>query len=145
MVITLLAATAISMIMGEITEALTILAIVIINAVLGFSQEMHTEKTMEALEKLAAPRARVFRDNELTEIPAEEVVPGDLVAVEAGDRIPAVGVLINSNSLQIDESMLQVSQCLYLKKLKPWSLMTNPLKRIKYIWVVLPLVEQVVL
>ena len=68
MVITLLAATAISMIMGEITEALTILAIVIINAVLGFSQEMHTEKTMEALEKLAAPRARVFRDNELTEI-----------------------------------------------------------------------------
>lgn len=106
MVITLLAATAISMIMGEITEALTILAIVIINAVLGFSQEMHTEKTMEALEKLAAPRARVFRDNELTEIPAEEVVPGDLVAVEAGDRIPADGVLINSNSLQIDESML---------------------------------------
>ena len=106
MVLVLLAATAISMIMGEVTEAMTVLAIVFINAFLGFYQELHTEKTMEALEKLAAPKAKVFRDNELREIQAEEIVPGDLVLLEAGDRIPADGMLVEANDLQVDESML---------------------------------------
>ncbi|ANX00655.1 ATPase [Thermoclostridium stercorarium subsp. leptospartum DSM 9219] len=106
MVLVLLAATAISMIIGDITEAITILAIVFINALLGFYQEMHTEKIMEAIEKLAAPKAKVIRDNEMREIPAEEVVPGDLTVIEAGDRIPADGVLIMANELQVDESML---------------------------------------
>ncbi|NLZ52609.1 MAG: cation-translocating P-type ATPase, partial [Thermoanaerobacteraceae bacterium] len=106
MVLILLSATAISMIMGDITEALTILTIVFINALLGFYQEMHTEKTMEALEKLAAPKAKVIRDNELREISAEEIVPGDLIVIEAGDRIPADGTLIMSSDLQVDESML---------------------------------------
>lgn len=106
MVLVLLGATAISMVMGEVTEAITVLAIVFINAFLGFYQEMHTEKTMEALEKLAAPKAKVYRENELREIPAEEIVPGDLILIEAGDRIPADGILIEANNLQVDESML---------------------------------------
>ncbi len=129
MVITLLAATAISMIMGEITEALTILAIVIINAILGFYQEMHTEKTMEALEKLAAPKARVYRDNELNEISAEEIVPGDLVAIEAGDRIPADGILITSSNLQIDESMLTGESMPVTKEVKSMGLKNESFKK----------------
>jgi Ca2+-transporting ATPase len=106
MVLVLLGATAISMIMGEITEAMTVLAIVFINAFLGFYQELHTEKTMEALEQLAAPKAKVYRENELREIQVEEIVPGDLVLIEAGDRIPADGFLVDANDLQVDESML---------------------------------------
>ena len=106
MVLVLLGATAISMIIGDITEAVTILAIVFINALLGFYQEMHTEKIMEAIERLAAPKAKVIRDGELQEISAEEVVPGDLVVIEAGDRIPADGVLVTANELLVDESML---------------------------------------
>jgi len=106
MVLVLLGATALSMIMGDITEALTILAIVLLNSLLGFYQEIHTEKTMEALAQLAAPRAKVFRDNELCELPADEIVPGDLILLEAGDRIPADGYLIDSNELQADESLL---------------------------------------
>ncbi len=116
MVLVLLGATAISMLMGEITEALTVLAIVFINAFLGFYQEMHTEKTMEALEKLAAPRAKVYRDTELREIQAEEIVPGDLVLIEAGDRVPADGYLVEASDLQVDESMLTGESMPVLKK-----------------------------
>ncbi|NLX75814.1 MAG: cation-translocating P-type ATPase [Clostridiaceae bacterium] len=119
MVLILLGATAVSMVMGDITEALTILTIVFINALLGFYQEMHTEKTMEALEKLAAPKAKVIRDNELHEISAEEVVPGDLIVIEAGDRIPADGILIMSNDLQVDESMLTGESIPVLKEVTP--------------------------
>lgn len=118
MVLVLLAAIAISMIMGDVTESLTILAIVILNALLGFYQEMHTEKAMEALEKLAAPKAKVFRDNELHEISAEEIVPGDLIAIEAGDIIPADGVLTMCSDLQVDESMLTGESIPVMKDVK---------------------------
>ena len=119
MVLVLLGATALSMIMGEITEALTILGIVLLNSLLGFYQEIHTEKTMEALAQLAAPKAKVFRDNELCELPAEELVPGDLILLEAGDRIPADGYLIDSNELQVDESLLTGESMPVLKKALP--------------------------
>jgi Ca2+-transporting ATPase len=119
MVLVLLGATALSMIMGEITEALTILVIVLLNSLLGFYQEIHTEKTMEALAQLAAPKAKVFRDNELCELPAEELVPGDLILLEAGDRIPADGYLIDSNELQVDESLLTGESMPVLKKALP--------------------------
>jgi Ca2+-transporting ATPase len=119
MVLVLLGATALSMIMGEITEALTILVIVLLNSLLGFYQEIHTEKTMEALAQLAAPKSKVFRDNELCELPAEELVPGDLILLEAGDRIPADGYLIDSNELQVDESLLTGESMPVLKKALP--------------------------
>jgi Ca2+-transporting ATPase len=106
MVIILLASTAVSVFMGEITEAATIIAIVIINAIMGFAQEYRTERTLDALKDLAAPTAKVIREGKLKTIPAEEVVPGDLVVLEAGDRAPADAVLVEASSLQVDESLL---------------------------------------
>lgn len=106
MVLILLASTAISAFMGEMTEAVTIIAIVIINAILGFIQEFRTERTMEALKGLAAPTAKVVRGGKAVTLPADEIVPGDLVLLEAGDRVPADAVLIEVNSLQVDESLL---------------------------------------
>jgi P-type Ca2+ transporter type 2C len=106
MILILLISTAISGLMGEMTEAVTIIAIVIINAILGFIQEFRTEKTMEALKGLAAPFAKVFRDGNLSSIPAEMIVPGDLIELEAGDRVPADAVLVESRGLQVDESLL---------------------------------------
>lgn len=106
MVLILIACTLISAFMGEITEAVTIIAIVIINAVLGFIQEYRTEKTIEALKGLAAPMAKVIRDDKLVEIPAENIVPGDLIVLEAGDRVPADAVLVEANGLFVDESIL---------------------------------------
>lgn len=106
MVLILLASTAISAFMGEITEAATIIAIIIVNAILGFIQEYRTEKTMEALKGLAAPTAKVIRGGKPITIPAEEIVLGDLIVLEAGDRVPADALLIETNSLQVDESLL---------------------------------------
>lgn len=106
MVMILLASTAVSAFMNEITEAVTIVAIVIINAILGFIQEYRTERTMEVLRGLAAPNAKVIREGKLNYIPAENVVPGDLIVFETGDRIPADAVLVEAISLQIDEALL---------------------------------------
>jgi len=106
MIIILLASTLVSVFMGEITEAVTIIAIVIINAVLGFIQEYRTERTMEALKGLSAPTARVVRDGSTVEIPAERIVPGDLIVLEAGDRVPADAFLIEAIGIQVDESLL---------------------------------------
>lgn len=106
MVIILMVSTVISAFMGDITEAVTIIAIVILNAILGFVQEFRTEKTMEALKSLAAPVAKVLRGGKQASIPAEQVVPGDLILLETGDRIPADAVLLESVNLQVDESLL---------------------------------------
>lgn len=106
MVIILLISTAISAFMGEITEAVTIIAIVILNAVLGFVQEFRTEKTIEALKSLAAPAARVIRNGRQVSVPAEQIVPGDLIVLETGDRVPADAVLVESSNTQADESLL---------------------------------------
>ena len=98
--------TVISAFMGEMTEAVTIIAIVILNAVLGFVQEYRTEKTMEALKSLAAPAAKVIRSGKQLSIPAEEVVPGDIIVLETGDRVPADGILSDGRNIQADESLL---------------------------------------
>jgi P-type Ca2+ transporter type 2C len=106
MVLILLASTAISIFMGEVTEALTIIAIVVVNAIMGFIQEYRTERTMEALKGLAAPTARVIRSGKAAAIPAEQIVPGDLILLEAGDRVPADAVLVECNNLHVDEALL---------------------------------------
>jgi len=106
MVLILLASTAISAFIGDMTEAATIIAIVILNAILGFVQEYRTEKTMEALKSLAAPTAKVIRSGKQISIPSHQIVPGDLIILEAGDRVPADAALIESMSLQVDESLL---------------------------------------
>lgn len=106
MIIILIVSSIISFFMGENSEGIAILAIVILNGFLGFFQEVRTEKAMEALMNMAAPHARVLRDGAIKDIPADMVVPRDLVILEAGNRVPADAVLIESNSLFADESML---------------------------------------
>lgn len=106
MVIILMISTVISGFMGEMTEAVTIIAIVLVNAIMGFVQEFKTEKTMEALKSLAAPSAKVIRDEQQVSIPAEEIVPGDILVIEAGDRIAADAAILESSSLHVDESLL---------------------------------------
>ncbi len=106
MVIILMISTVISGFMGEMTEAVTIIAIVVVNAIMGFVQEFKTEKTMEALKSLAAPSAKVIRNQQQVSIPAEEIVPGDVLVIEAGDRIAADAAILESSSLHVDESLL---------------------------------------
>ncbi len=106
MTIILLASTVVSLIMGEHMEAVAIVVIVFLNAVLGFTQEYRTEKTLEALKNMAAPSARVRRDGKNVTIPASEIVPGDIVLLSAGDKVPADARLVEVVSLQCDESLL---------------------------------------
>ena len=105
-VIMLLIAIAISVLIGEIIDASTICAIVVLNSVVGFVQEYRSEKAMEAMKKLTAPRARVLRDRKEMLTPAREVVPGDIVLLEAGDRIPADSRLLEVVDLKTDEAVL---------------------------------------
>ena len=102
----LIGATILSAFMGEKADAITIIIIVIMNAVLGFIQEYKTEKSLEALKSLAAPTAKTIRDEEVKVVNAEHLVPGDLVILESGDRIPADCMLLEGNNLLVDESLL---------------------------------------
>src|SRR3972149_1950135 len=105
-VIMLLVATAISLLIGETVDALTIAVIVILNSVVGFIQEYRSEKAMEAMKKLTAPKARVLRDGGEVVIPGREIVPGEIVLLEAGDRVPADGRLLEVVDLKADEAVL---------------------------------------
>ena len=106
MVLVLLAATVVSGLLGEIADAVTIMAILIINAILGFIQEYRAERSMESLRSLTAPEARVLRDGEEKRIPAAELVPGDIVLLEAGDRIPADVRWLQAVNLEVEEAAL---------------------------------------
>jgi Ca2+-transporting ATPase len=105
-VIMLLVATIISFLIGETVDAITIAVIVILNSVVGFVQEYRSEKAMEAMKKLTAPKAHVIRDGNETMVDAREIVPGDIVLLEAGDRVPADGRLIETVDLKADEAVL---------------------------------------
>ena len=105
-VIMLLIATGISFLIGETIDASTIAAIVVLNSVVGFVQEYRSERAMEAMKKLTAPKAHVLRDGGEAIIPAREVVPGDIVLLEAGDRVPADGRLLEVVDLKTDEAVL---------------------------------------
>ena len=106
MVMVLIGAALISGLIGEVADTITILAIIIINACLGFIQERRAERSMDALKKLTAPEATVIRDGEEATIAASELVPGDLVLLETGDRIPADIRLIQLANMEVDESLL---------------------------------------
>lgn len=106
MVIVLLCATVVSGIIGAMADAVTIMAIVILNAILGFVQEYRAERSLEEIKKLASPFARVIRDGEKLSIPTRELLTGDIVIIEAGDRIPADLRLLEASSLEIDEASL---------------------------------------
>lgn len=105
-VLILIAAAVISGSMGEWTDTAAILAIVLLNAVLGFFQEERAERALAELQNLAAPSAKVIRDAKLAVVPARSLVPGDLVEVEAGDNIPADLRLLTSFALQVQEASL---------------------------------------
>jgi P-type Ca2+ transporter type 2C len=106
MVLVLLGATLVSGLLQEYSDAITILVIVMVNAVLGFIQEFKAERSLEALRDLTAPTARVLREGARTEIPAEELVPGDIVVLEAGDRIPADIRICEERQLSVNEAPL---------------------------------------
>ena len=91
---------------GTPVEALAILAVLLLNAGLGVLQEYRSERALDELEKLSSPHVWVFRDGSLEQRNATELVPGDLVRVEAGDRVPADGIAVRPESLGADESLL---------------------------------------
>ncbi|MDR3590285.1 MAG: cation-translocating P-type ATPase [Negativicutes bacterium] len=106
MVLVLLAATLISGLLGEYTDAVTILAIVLINAGLGFVQEHRAEQSMDALKRLSAPTARVVRNGTIQHIPARDLVPGDILLLEPGDIIAADARLAAASNLEAEEAAL---------------------------------------
>lgn len=106
MVLVLLAATLISGLLGEYTDAVAIIAIIVLNGILGFLQEYRAEKSLASLRELTAPTARVLREGRKWVIPAADLVPGDIVFLEAGDRVPADLRLLQGQGLEIEESSL---------------------------------------
>ncbi|MBX6394139.1 MAG: calcium-translocating P-type ATPase, SERCA-type [Alicyclobacillaceae bacterium] len=106
MVLVLLAATLISGLLGEYTDAVAIIAIIIVNGILGFLQEYRAEKSLASLRELTAPVAHVLRGGKKWLVPAADLVPGDVVFLEAGDRVPADLRLLQGQGLEIEESSL---------------------------------------
>ncbi len=106
MIIILIISAVISIFLHEYADAIAILIIVFLNAILGFTQEYRAEKAMEALKDMAVPRVHVRRDGRVQEIEAKHLVPGDIVVLEAGNRIPADGRLVESQNLRIQEAVL---------------------------------------
>lgn len=106
LMIILITATLVSILVGEIVDAVTILAILVASAFLGFFQEYRAEKALEALKKMLSPTITVLRDGREVEVPSRKLVPGDVMILEAGDKIPADGRLIAAINLQVDESAL---------------------------------------
>ncbi|MGA9349282.1 MAG: HAD-IC family P-type ATPase, partial [Anaerolineae bacterium] len=102
----LIVSAVISFFLGEYVDSGAIMAIVILNAILGVVQESKAEEALAALQKMAAPNAEVLRDGHLLTIPAREVVPGDVVILETGNYIPADVRLIESANLRIEEASL---------------------------------------
>lgn len=106
MVIILLISAVISVVLHEVTDAIVILIIVVLNALLGFTQEYRAERAMAALKKMAAPRVKVRRDGHLIEISSRELVPGDVIQLDAGDAVPADCRLIEAVNLRVQEAVL---------------------------------------
>ena len=106
LVILLIVASLISLILGDFIEAAAIMAIVILNAILGVVQESRAEEALAALKKMSAPEAQVIRDGVQQPIPTRELVPGDLVVLETGNYVPADLRLLEAINLQVNESSL---------------------------------------
>jgi Ca2+-transporting ATPase len=102
----LLGAVVVSAAVGHYMDAGVIAGVLLINAIIGYVQESRSEKAMEALLAMTAPRAKVLRDSQLHLVSATEVVPGDIVKLEAGDKVPADARIVEASNLQVDESML---------------------------------------
>jgi Ca2+-transporting ATPase len=106
LMIILLIATGLSLAVGETVDAIIILIIVFASAGLGFTQEYRSEKAVEALKKMTSPNALVIRDGKETKIPASQLVPGDIMLLYTGDKIPADARLIEAHNLKVEEAAL---------------------------------------
>jgi Ca2+-transporting ATPase len=106
LIIILLIATGLSIYLGEITDAIVIIAIVLACAILGFVEEYRSEKALEALKKMTAPTAMVLRDGKEVKVQASEIVPGDIILLYTGDKVPADARLIEAINLKVDEAPL---------------------------------------
>jgi len=106
MVIVLLISALITFFLHEYVDSIVILVIVILNTILGFTQEYRAEQAMAALKKMAVPKVRVRRDSHIIEIQAQDLVPGDILFLEAGNSIPADGSIIEVSNLRIQEAVL---------------------------------------
>lgn len=106
MVMILIVAAIISMFSGNEESTIVIFAVLVMNAVLGTVQHIKAEKSLESLKQLSAPDAKVIRDGRKQEIPAKDVVPGDILELEAGDMVAADGRILHNYSLQVNESSL---------------------------------------
>ncbi|MCE5202664.1 MAG: cation-translocating P-type ATPase [Actinomycetia bacterium] len=106
MIWVLLVAVVISALEDQVLEAIAIAAILLLNGILGFVQEYRAEQALEALKQMSAPSATVVRDGVEKEIPAAELVPGDIVLLEAGDKVPADGRLVEAAALRVEEASL---------------------------------------
>jgi Ca2+-transporting ATPase len=103
-ILVLIAAAIITALMHNLDDTIAILAIVIFNALIGFSQEYKAGKAFAALRKMAVPQARVWRDGEWSQIPAQALVPGDVIQLEDGDQVPADARLLDCKNLRTQES-----------------------------------------
>ena len=106
LVLLLIGAASLSLILGKTVDALAVFAIVVLNAILGFIQEYRAENAIAALQSLSSPNVRVRRQSTVQEIPAEQLVPGDIILLEAGNTVPADARLIESASLRVQEAAL---------------------------------------
>src|SRR5690625_662005 len=106
MVLVLLAATLIAGLLGAYIDAMAIIVIVLVSGFIGFFQEQKAEKSLEKLKELAAPIANVLRDGEWKKIPSAEIVVGDVIRMNSGDRITADIRIVQSNGLETEESTL---------------------------------------
>ncbi len=106
LIIVLIFASLISVLLGEYTEAIAIMAIVLLNAILGVIQESRAEEALAALKKMTAPEAQVLRDASRQQVPARELVPGDIVFLETGNYVPADVRLLEAVNLKIEEASL---------------------------------------
>jgi Ca2+-transporting ATPase len=106
MIVVLLIAAVVTIVVGEPQDAAVIIAIVVLNAVIGFVQEYRAEQAMAALQSMAAPSAKVVRSGSQTSIPAADVVPGDVLILDAGDLVAADGRLVEAPNLRVNEAAL---------------------------------------
>ncbi len=106
LILVLLAAAVLAASIGDLSDGLVILSVVFINALLGFYQEFQAEQALAALKKMLALQTKVRRDGNTEQIPIDQLVPGDIVILEAGDKIPADGRILSAVNLEVDESSL---------------------------------------
>ncbi len=106
LVVILIAAAVISMFSGNVESTIVIVAVIILNAILGTVQHEKAKKSLESLKSLSSPNAKVIRGGQKIEVPSAKVVPGDILLLEAGDMVVADGRILNNYSLQVNESSL---------------------------------------